>query len=327
MKRKTERPFGGQIRNRPKDPLFGDEPTTGSQSISLEQIQLPTLQPRRYFDEQALDELVTSIKQHGILQPLLVRPLKGGKYELVAGERRYRAAQTAGLTEVPVVVRNLNEDEAFQLALIENLQREDLNPVEETEGILQLLSWRLQLAVPEVISRLYRLNNELKGNVNPNVGVSSKNTQIEEVNPNVGVSSEISEIEAVFESLARMQWSSFVKHRLPLLKLPVEILEALRTGKIAYTKAQAISKIKDEAVRNQLLDEAIANNLSLSQIKEKIQALKPQPDSKPDLTEKLSQRLTKISRLVKKNQIGSNSKKRKQLETLLVKLENLLESE
>ena len=311
MKRKTERPFGGQIRNRPKDPLFGDEPTPGPQSISLEQIQLPTLQPRRYFDEQALNELVTSIKQHGILQPLLVRPLKGGKYELVAGERRYRAAQTAGLTEVPVVVRDLNENEALQLALIENLQREDLNPVEETEGILQLLSWRLQLAVPEVISLLYRLNNELKGNVNPNVGVSS----------------EINQIEEVFESLARMQWSSFIKHRLPLLKLPVEILEALRAGKIAYTKAQAISKVKDEAARNELLEQAITNNFSLSQIKEKIQALKPQSDSKLDLTEKLSQRLTKITRLVKKNRIGSDSEKRKQLEALLVKLENLLESE
>ncbi len=309
MKRKTERPFGGQIRNRPKDPLFGDEPTQENQSLSLEQIQLPTLQPRRYFDEQALNELVTSIKQHGILQPLLVRPLKGGKYELVAGERRYRAAQTAGLTEVPVVVRALNENEALQLALIENLQREDLNPVEETEGILQLLSLRLQLAVPEVISLLYRLNNELKGNVNPNVGVSSEITQIEEV----------------FESLARMQWSSFIKHRLPLLKLPVEILEALRAGKIAYTKAQALSKVKDEAARNKLLDEAIANNFSLSQIKEKIQALKPQSDSKLDLTEKLSQRLTKITRLVKKNRIGDNSQKRKQLEALLVKQENLLD--
>ena len=309
MKRKTERPFGGQIRNRPKDPLFGDEPTRENQSLSLEQIQLPKLQPRRYFDEQALNELVTSIKQHGILQPLLVRPLKGGKYELVAGERRYRAAQTAGLTEVPVVVRDLNENEALQLALIENLQREDLNPVEETEGILQLLSLRLQLAVPEVISLLYRLNNELKGNVNPNVGVSSEITQIEEV----------------FESLARMQWSSFIKHRLPLLKLPVEILEALRAGKIAYTKAQALSKVKDEAARNKLLDEAIANNFSLSQIKEKIQALKPQSDSKLDLTEKLSQRLTKITRLVKKNRIGDNSQKRKQLEALLVKLEKLLD--
>ena len=311
MTRKTERPFAGKIRNRPKDPLFGDEPTLGNQSISLEQIQLPTLQPRRYFDEQALNELVTSIKQYGILQPLLVRPLKGGKYELVAGERRYRAAHTAGLTEVPVVVRDLNENEALQLALIENLQREDLNPVEETEGILQLLSLRLQLAVPEVISLLYRLNNELKGNVNPNVGVSS----------------EINQIEEVFESLARMQWSSFIKHRLPLLKLPVEILEALRAGKIAYTKAQAISKVKDEAARNELLDEAITNNFSLSQIKEKIQALKPQSDSQPDLTEKLSQRLTKITRLVKKNRIGSDSEKRKQLEALLVKLENLLESE
>lgn len=77
MKSKTERPFGGQIRKRPLDPLLGEEPATGNQSLTLAQIQLPASQPRRYFDENALSELVSSVKQHGILQPLLVRPLKG----------------------------------------------------------------------------------------------------------------------------------------------------------------------------------------------------------------------------------------------------------
>ncbi len=308
MKRKTARPFGGKIRNRPKDLLFGDEPTTGNQSLLLDQIQLPSQQPRRYFDESALRELVSSVKQHGILQPLLVRPLERGKYELVAGERRYQAAKEAGLTEVPVVLRELNHNEALQLSLIENLQREDLNPVEETEGILQLLSLRLEIPVPEVISRLYRLNNERTGTVNHNVVVNSELTRIQEV----------------FESLGGMQWSSFVKHRLPLLKLPQEIREALRAGLLAYTKALSIAKVKDESARKALLDEAIANHLSLSQIKEKIQALNAQSQSLSDQEQQLSARLTKITRLVKKSRIGSDKKKRQQVEALLVQLEKLL---
>ena len=112
-------------------------PNSDSQvSVSVNQISLPPTQPRRYFDSEALKQLTESIKQHGILQPLLVRLVDEGKHELVAGERRYRAATEIGLKEVPVVIRELDDNAAFQLALIENLLREDLNPVEETEGIL-----------------------------------------------------------------------------------------------------------------------------------------------------------------------------------------------
>lgn len=95
-------------------------------------------QPRKTFDEAALEELAESIRQHGILQPLLVRPLASGGYQLVAGERRWRAARLAKLTEVPVVVKELSDSEAMELAIIENLQREDLNPIEEAEGLQAL---------------------------------------------------------------------------------------------------------------------------------------------------------------------------------------------
>ncbi|MBQ9228061.1 MAG: ParB/RepB/Spo0J family partition protein [Eubacterium sp.] len=95
-------------------------------------------QPRKTFDETALEELADSIRQHGVLQPLLVRPLPEGSYQLVAGERRWRAARLAGLTEVPVVVKELSDTEAMELAIIENLQREDLNPIEEAEGLQAL---------------------------------------------------------------------------------------------------------------------------------------------------------------------------------------------
>ena len=91
-------------------------------------------QPRKTFDETSLAELAESIKQHGVLQPLLVRPLAAGGYQLVAGERRWRACRMAGLTQVPVVIKDLTDTETMEIAIIENLQREDLNPIEEAKG-------------------------------------------------------------------------------------------------------------------------------------------------------------------------------------------------
>ena len=96
-------------------------------------------QPRKTFDQGALQELADSITQHGVLQPLLVRPLPTGGYQLVAGERRWRASKMAGLKEVPVVIKELSDVETMEIAIIENLQREDLNPIEEAEGLQALI--------------------------------------------------------------------------------------------------------------------------------------------------------------------------------------------
>lgn len=124
------------------DALFADnsiEEISSSSTVKLKinEIEPNRDQPRKTFDEAALSELADSIAQHGVIQPLLVRPIQDG-YQLVAGERRWRAARLAGLTEVPVVVKELSDSETMEIALIENLQREDLNPIEEAEG-LQLL--------------------------------------------------------------------------------------------------------------------------------------------------------------------------------------------
>ncbi len=108
-------------------------------SLRLSEIVPNRAQPRKQFDEDALAELADSIAQHGVIQPLLVRPLADGTYQLVAGERRWRASRLAGLTEVPVTVREMTDKEAAQLALIENLQREDLNPMEEANGYRTLM--------------------------------------------------------------------------------------------------------------------------------------------------------------------------------------------
>lgn len=114
---------------------------TSDSTLPLSQIVANKDQPRKLFKEQELQELSDSIKQNGILQPLLVRK-KGAKYEIVAGERRFQAAKLAGLIEVPVVIKDIDDDEVFKLALIENLQRSDLSPLEEARGYKQLIKER-----------------------------------------------------------------------------------------------------------------------------------------------------------------------------------------
>lgn len=109
-------------------------------TLKISQIEPNRHQPRRAFDEEALGELAQSISEHGVLQPILVRPMLHGGYQIVAGERRYRASRLAGLTEVPVVIRDLTDSETMQLALIENLQREDLSSLEEAEGYRTLMN-------------------------------------------------------------------------------------------------------------------------------------------------------------------------------------------
>ena len=107
--------------------------------MRLSEIEPNLSQPRKQFDEEALSELADSIAAHGVLQPLLIRPTSGGTYQIVAGERRWRAARLAGLSEVPALIREINDAEMDQLALIENLQREDLNAVETAQGYRRLM--------------------------------------------------------------------------------------------------------------------------------------------------------------------------------------------
>ena len=109
------------------------------QSLPISQVECNADQPRKRFDDTALDELADSIREHGILQPLTVRRLGTGYYQIVAGERRWRAARLAGLTEVPAIVIEADDRKATELALIENLQREDLDPLEEAEGYKKLM--------------------------------------------------------------------------------------------------------------------------------------------------------------------------------------------
>ncbi|MDY7023427.1 MAG: ParB/RepB/Spo0J family partition protein [Cyanobacteriota bacterium] len=270
--------------------------------MAIAEIVTSQYQPRRYFDPQKQNQLEASIREHGILEPLIVRPVLG-KFELIAGERRLRAAIAIGLTTVPVVIRELDDGQAMTFALVENLVREDLNPVEETEGIIALLAIELNTTPEEIPSTLYRIRNrESSDSVSHNV---------------------VTKIESIFNALG-MTWKSFLTHRLPILKLPQDILDVLRLGQIEYTKAKAIAKLKDETVRQQLLTEAVENNMTLTQIKERIKELHSVPQQ-PDTPQRQIQGLTK--RITKSKLWEKSPKKWKRVQTLLQKMEAILEEE
>ncbi|MEO0684482.1 MAG: ParB/RepB/Spo0J family partition protein, partial [Cyanobacteria bacterium J06649_11] len=280
-----------------------------SSSIAIGAIKLPESQPRRYFDPNKLEKLSASIKELGILEPLLVRPLPQNNYELVAGERRFKAAQIAGITEVPVIVRDMDDAITHKVRLVENLQREDLNPLEETEGILELLAMQLELEQDEVISYLNRMRNVCDRHKDDS----------DEVRHNVMSQSETKLIEELFTSLGKMGWESFVKNRLPLLKLPLDVLQVLRQGELEYTKARAIAKVKDEKKRQDLIEVAIAENLSLTQINERVKAANKLSATVNPLKERYKIALPRLQ----KSKVWDNPKKQKTLEKLLSQIEAL----
>ena len=291
--------------------LFQQPGNTPSEYLPLASIHLPTKQPRRYFDPQAMKALISSIKEKGILQPLLVRQKEDNRYELVAGERRYRAAKEAGLEEVPVVIKDLTDEDTVEISLLENLQREDLNPLEETEGILDLLSLKLNKPRESIISLLHVVSH-------PERESAENAVQLDDWKI----------ITELFQSLGRFSPESFRTNRLPLLNLPKDILETLQQGKIEYTKARVIARIKDEKQRKKLLKQAIDQNLSLTQIKEHLTKLKSaEAKGKGSDTVRRDlypQRLKDIYTKAKKVKSWDDPDKQKEFEELLERMENLL---
>jgi ParB family transcriptional regulator, chromosome partitioning protein len=294
--------------------LQTDQPTT---TVPLTAIQLPARQPRRYFDPEKMAQLVISVQEYGILEPILVRPIGTDTYELVAGERRLRAAKTVGLTEIPIAIRDFSDQEALQVSLMENLQREDLNPIEETEAVLELLTVVLGVSTEEVKSAIYQAANaknrrqDLKGNV----------------------SLQIETIESLLAGLGRFNLESFRSSRLPLLNLPNNVLDALRGGKLEYTKARTIARVSDTAQRDRLLEQAVSSRLSLSEIKTKVKETKPVANAPVELTlqptlrvlpdQLLFERFTDLAKRLRRSELWSDPNKRERLTSLLNELEAL----
>ncbi|MCL6752158.1 ParB N-terminal domain-containing protein [Nostoc sp. CCCryo 231-06] len=229
---------------------------------------VPGGQPVRYYYDQ--DELkawaLNDLKPNGIHSPLWVRPLSlelPDEYELVAGKRRYHGSEFAEIDPLPARIFNWNNLEAFKASLAENKNRRDFSALEDLDGTLKLLSLAIEGTVEEAISLLYQIDNLKRRSGLQKVLEHPK----------------FDTIQAVFAFCGGITWESFVKTRLPLLKKPQEILSAVRQGKIEYTKGLEIAKIDNSGIRQELLWEAIANNLSLAEIKKRLKILKPSSET------------------------------------------------
>lgn len=275
-------------------------------TISISSLKTNPKQPRRWFDPVKMAQLVRSVQEHGILEPLIVRPHGNGEYELIAGERRLRAAIELGHKEVPIVSKELSDEEALSISLLENLQREDLNPIEEVEAILALLALNLEVTPDAIKSILNEVANQKKRKLELTADVDGQFQQIE----------------AILSALGKFNAESFRTSRLPLLNLPIEVLEALRQGQLEYTKARAIARVKSEAQRVELLERAITENLSLTQIKELIQQLQINDPRPPEKV--FPERYSDIGKRLNQAGVWKDTKKRKKLERLLNELEQFL---
>lgn len=233
----------------------GDEAALGS--VPIAEIRYNRKQPRKYLDEDSLAELTASVRDKGVLEPIIVRRAAEG-YELVAGERRTRAAQMAGLTEIPAIVVEIDDREALEVSIMENLQREDLNAVEETDAVLTLLELNLDLTRDQVLHMLQEMYNEERGRATASA-FSGRQKHV---------------AQALFRRLGRFTPSSFLSNRVPILDFPEPLLSAVRSGRLEFTKAQAIARLDGEAPRDTLLSEAIEGDLSLSQIRRRITELR-----------------------------------------------------
>lgn len=200
------------------------KPATATATLPVVALRPGAFQPRRTFDDPALQALATSIRAEGILQPLLVRPVDGG-HEIVAGERRWRAAQLAGLTEVPVLVRDLDDRQALAASLLENLQREGLNVIDEVDGKLALVALALRVDAEAARGRLMQL-------------LTAEPAE------------DHARLTEVFSPLGET-WESFTKNKVRILNWPAEVVDALRGG-LALSVAAVVAGA-DERLRPSLL--------------------------------------------------------------------------
>ena len=275
--------------------------TEGSREIPLTEIHTSLHQPRRFFAEAKLQQLAASIREHGILESLILRPRPEGDYELVAGERRLRAAKIVGLESVPAIVRELDDNEARQLALVENLQREDLNPYEETEAAASLICLELNYSLDDLRSLLNQAENANRGKATL-TGTGTRNLEI---------------VSALLEKLGLGTTESFRSNRLRLLSYPDDLKEVLRAGKLEYSKAKVIAAVKDDKQRADLLNWALDTGATRPQIQQRIKASKP----KPEKTETLRQEYADIGKKLD----GLEGDRLKQARKLLKQLRKLVE--
>ena len=222
----------------------GPAQASAPSSLPIAEIEPDKEQPRKHFEAESLAELAESIRQHGVLQPITVRPNPAGGYRIIAGERRWRAAREAGLTEIPAIVREIGDQDAMELALIENLQREDLNPVEEAFGYRQLIgrcgltqeqaaarvaksrpavanALRL-LSLPEEVLTLLRRGEISAGHARAALTLEDPEAQLEAVRLMIAQKLNVRQAEALCKRMAKPRRPQREQHR-PALPCEVEL--------------------------------------------------------------------------------------------------------
>jgi ParB family transcriptional regulator, chromosome partitioning protein len=283
-------------------------PTEGG-TVAIADIAYNDRQPRQFMDPVALAALTASIRERGVLEPVLVRRVERG-YELVAGERRTRAAREAGLTHVPAIVLDLDDREALEISIMENLQREDLNAVEETEAVLQLLELSLEIDRAGALALLNELVQESRGR--------APQARFDDAQKRVAVE--------LFERLGRFTPASFLSNRVPILGFPIELLVAVREGRLSFTKAQALARVEDGDDRRRLLAEAAGDELSLSQIRRRITELRADHRIDRSIDDEVLDRMHAARRLLQRKSLAGLSEERlKRVGGLLDELLTLLE--
>ncbi|MBW4433186.1 MAG: ParB/RepB/Spo0J family partition protein [Pelatocladus maniniholoensis HA4357-MV3] len=293
-----------------EDFIFRDEANRKTATMPLNLIVLPKEELRYYIDPEEVEKIVASARKNGILEPLLIRPIPGHEqHEVVAGAKRYRAAQILQLQEVPVVVRQLSDEDALEIALIENFARSALTDLEETDGVVRLLAVKLKILPQEVPPLLHHIQNQQRGRTSAN---------------NVIGNDVIAVVQSVLTSLGNIKLDSFISNRLPLLNLPSDILEVLRQGKLETSKAKAIARVGDEETRKQLLEDAIAYNFSLNEIKRKIKEIEQQVNPQ---TPSIKHRVDDTLRRLKQSKIWDDPKKKIKVEKLLAQLDTLMKDD
>ncbi|MGD1904770.1 MAG: ParB/RepB/Spo0J family partition protein [Leptolyngbyaceae cyanobacterium] len=290
------------------EPEANPDHETNVQWLDLNQIQTRP-QPRRYFDTQKLQELASSFTTQGFKGAINVRPVGQSAYELVAGERRYRAAKLANLDKVRCFVDNYTEQEALRFALAENLLREDLSKLEEIEGILQLIEVEHNIA-PEYTIKL----------------IQSEGHHRKQTGGNVSPSKEFQQVEAILNYFG-IKVETFRTKYLKGLNLPDTIKQAHLEGKLAFNAALELGKIKDETTREILLNEALTDALSFRDLQAKtreVLANKPaQVQSSTSPLQALSEAYQRLkrSKAVKK----LNAQQTKKLQKIQTLMEALVE--
>lgn len=295
--------------------LVSDSDTSPDQHSAAEWIEIEKIypndnQPRQYFSQDSLESLANSFKSQGFRGAINVRKLKGDTYEIVAGERRWRAAKQAKLKTVRCIVDKYTDEQALEFALIENLHRDDLSRLEETEGILQLIHAKFSIQPDNAVEI-----------------ICSEGHPDRQSRSDVAPTEQMLQIMEVLKSF-NIQLQTFRTKHLRTLTLPSDIKEAHLKKGLPYSSALEINKIKDDSKRIALLQKILKENLSFREVRKKVKEIldESHKTKRPATHQRVISRIeTTLKRAKASSKILQKAQTRKQLERLLDEIEKLLE--